>query len=246
LPLWPDRKLNRKQKVLLLPLSFRGGQRWLRRHGGDWESPEHGRFVRALSGKYEPCWSRLIYRGGEFELQFTLKRTIQPIARPNLLGLHITQIQTGDAFSTCIFWALLRPGVSSAFDSGLVEVDNLSPGSKFPDREERRRLAYVAARRLIVLADLLDADLAVEEVKGVRKRGRGQGLRNRLGTSFNFSNLEQFIADKALDHPRPVVVWRVAGFKVLEQKKQNDSPERLASLVATQGWQIRERILSRR
>ncbi|MBI2100147.1 MAG: hypothetical protein HYT48_02290, partial [Candidatus Vogelbacteria bacterium] len=41
-----------------------------------------------------------------------------------------------------------------------------------PNRQNRQRLANEAAIRLMAMAVELDADLAVEEVSGLKKRGR--------------------------------------------------------------------------
>ncbi len=238
-------RLRKRQRILLVPLSIQGGRRRLKRLGDDLTASGHGRFVRALSGRNDVCWSRLVYRGGEFILQITVERSVQPIARPNLLGVHIVQVQVEGNLCTCLFWTLLLLDGKYSPRSDFIEVDHLSIGSRFPSRNERRNSAYSAARKIVALADEFDADLAVEEVVGVRKRGRGCGLRNRLAARFNFSDLAQFIADKAMDHPRPVTVWRVPGFEILERRKQGGSPRQLAELVTSEGWQIRRRVLNR-
>ncbi|MBI2100148.1 MAG: hypothetical protein HYT48_02295 [Candidatus Vogelbacteria bacterium] len=90
LPAWGDRPLPKRG--MLVPLSFEGGRRRLKRHATALESPEHGRFVRALNGRdWQVCWSLVVEREGAFFLQIVTKRQVAPLARPNLLGVHFAQ-----------------------------------------------------------------------------------------------------------------------------------------------------------
>lgn len=245
LPPWQEEKLTARSKCLLIPLSVQGGQRRLKRYRHDLESREHGRFVRALANPdWHVAWSMLVQRQADFFVQLTLAREQEVISRPNLVGIHFAQEETATHFQFVIYWSWLEMGTTTPAQSGRLITDTLPKDGRWPSRQERKRRAYAIAREVAKLADSLNADLALEEVTCVKKRGR-DGQANRVATRFNFSQLASFIRDKGLDHqPAVTVVAWVSDYHLREERTKTHTEQ--AKIIVRQGEQIRQKIREKR
>lgn len=224
LPLWPEAELSSKSKVLVLPVALR---------------PDST--AAAILNDYttwKPCWSLVVPREKEFFLQIIISRRVTPIRRPNVLGVHFAQVPVDNGHQTVIYWSLFGLADNEITKQGEVVVDLLPIHRPWPSRAERKRLSYEAARRVVQLALEHNADLAVEEVSGVKKRGSDTEA-NALAARFNYSDLATRIGHKACDVPKPVAVWPVSSWWL---KDHGDKPySEQADMVARGGVAVRNK-----
>lgn len=195
LPAWRGKELSARQKVLVVPLEYRrdkGGKR--RGRMVDFFSGKGGRKVnwslvtQKTAADGNPCW----------EAQFATSREVVPLLRPNVLGIHF-------GLEPIIWWCLGDKD-GNIIDTGTIEgniilTEALSGslrlrieqgkqrwiGGKRFQRELQRRTDIVA-RGIVDLAAESNANLALEAIAWVDKRGGGADL-NRRFSLWNYARL---------------------------------------------------------
>lgn len=255
LPAWSDKKLLAKHNVVLIPLSLRPGRRLLResnRSVRDVRLWLGQRFIKRLSDPtWKVCWSLIAEKPGrkkeknghrtpEYMLQLILSREVEVASRPNLLAVYPAVSATESGHETRLLCSLLKEGESEPENVGFVTVDHLPSNGSWPDRQNRKRLAYTAARSIVARARSANADIVIGEVSGIKKRGQG-GAQNVLATRFIYSSLTKFINHKALDIEVPIRVWSVNSY-LLKAVVGTDARVRQ---VAIEGKKIREKYMDK-
>jgi len=240
LPPWQDKSLTDRKRALVIPITVPGisSFRRLQKCSGDLSSPQHSPFIRSLCDpNWQVCWSLIVERAGEFCLQVVLKRQVETESKPNLLAVHPAVVETVDGWRTILFWSLLT-GVKLA-SADQIEVDFLPRDGRWPDQKNRRRLSYAASRLIVRMAHELNADLAVDEVGGVKKRGP-DSMNNAIATRFTYSLLSRLIEDKALELEPPVRVITVSSFHLKDDRDRSHLEQTV--LLGQAGLKIKQRL----
>lgn len=206
------------------------------------------RLLNWLSNRdYQICWSllsckeqRIGRQPAPWMLQFVFRRQVSLVFnRPNLLGLSFSRepiFANGKAvgWGSVIRFALVAPdGAIIKEGSLLTDRIPMAPARRHHRwRDERRRIAYEAARMVVKLAVVNDANLALQNISFVKKR-TVDSQANVVATRWNYADLARAIADKGEELPEPVtVVWRVNDYLLREIV----DPAERARAVALEAW----------
>ena len=106
-------------------------------------------------------------------LQLILSREVEVASRPNLLAVYPAVSATESGHETRLLCSLLKEGESEPENVGFVTVDHLPSNGSWPDRQNRKRLAYTAARSIVARARSANADIVIGEVSGIKRVGVG-------------------------------------------------------------------------
>lgn len=206
------------------------------------------RLAHWLSLDWPVSWSLLTHREwragrrgrgkrrSEWLFELIFRRPVsKPEPRPNILGVAPTRCKTGAGnVASCLDWALMSS--EGLFRQGQILVDQIPWDHQHFGRrwrDNRKRLAHEAARKIVALAQSFDADLALLEIDYVAKRTRNPRA-NREATFWNFADLIRLIADKASEAEPPMrVAWHVHDSSL---RKDRVSEVAKAAAVASRAW----------